>query len=103
MPKLVRLYIESVFVGFALAGIFAGLLVWQDVGGLGRLIYGSDVGGLALVLLLVLNGTLFSAAQFGIRVMALDSDTGSDGGTGGRAAPARIRVTSLERRIVRDR
>ena len=34
MPKLVRLYIHHVLIGFALSAVFVGVLMWLDVVGL---------------------------------------------------------------------
>ena len=37
MPKLVRLYIQSVALGFLISAAFTGGLLWLDVAGLGHL------------------------------------------------------------------
>ena len=82
MPALVRLYIQSVALGFAiLAGFTAGLL-WLDVAGLGHLILASDIGWIAVVMLVVFNGIVFSAVQFAFRVMGMAE--AEDGPSGGR-------------------
>ncbi len=81
MPELVRLYIRSVALGFAIAVAFTGALVWWDVAGLGHLILGSDIGLIAAAMLVVFNGIVFSAVQFAFRVMSLaESDEGPRGG-----------------------
>lgn len=85
MPKLVRLYLVSVAVGFALAAAFVAALVALDVAGLGRLVTGSGAGWLAGAVMVVLNGIVFSGVQFGIAVMGL-ADRGA-GPRGGRRAP----------------
>jgi hypothetical protein len=93
MPKLIRLYLLSIAIGFALSAVFAGVLVWQDVMGLGRLILGSDVGLVALAMLVVFNGIIFSGVQFGLRIMLMaDDDAGPKGGLRQRAAPAPVAV-----------
>ena len=84
MPRLVRLYIRQVLIGFALAAVFTGLLVWQDVAGLRHLILDTADGPLAAFLLVVFNGIVFSGVQFGIAIMRLAEP--ADSGGGGRAA-----------------
>lgn len=88
MPELVRLYIRSVALGFAISALFTAGLVWWDVAGIGHLILGSDIGLVAAAMLVVFNGIVFAAVQFAFRVMAMaDSD---DGPVGGR--PQRLPV-----------
>lgn len=70
MPKLVRLYITSVAIGFAVAAVFAGALVGFDVGGLRHLVQGES-GVLALFLLWFFNGIVFSGAQFAFAIMSM--------------------------------
>jgi hypothetical protein len=81
MPELVRLYIRSAVVGFVVSAVFTAALVWWDVAGIGRLILGSDIGGVAVLMLVVFNGIVFAAVQFAVRIMAL-ADKG-DGPRGG--------------------
>lgn len=80
MPRLVRLYIRHVLIGFALAVLFVGLLLGLDVGGLRRLIQASPVGTLALVMLVVFNGIVFAGVQFAFAVMAMGEDEHPPGG-----------------------
>ncbi|MBZ0124450.1 MAG: hypothetical protein K8F31_11255 [Roseovarius sp.] len=82
MPRLIRLYIVNVAIGFALAGLFVAMLMWFDVAHLRHLIATSDKGWLALLVLWVLNGIVFSGVQFGIAVMRMkdDDDDEGDGG-----------------------
>jgi TRAP-type C4-dicarboxylate transport system permease small subunit len=85
MPKLVRLYIHSVVLGFALAAAFTGGLMWLDVAGIGHLVLGSDIGWVAALMLVVFNGIVFSAVQFAFRVMGMaEDDNGPRGGHGVR-------------------
>lgn len=85
MPKLVRLYIQSVALGFLISAAFTAALVWLDVAGIGHLILGSDIGWVAAVMLVVFNGIVFSAVQFSIRVMGMaDRDEDPKGGHGAR-------------------
>lgn len=90
MPKLIRMYIQSVAIGFALSAIFVAMLVWFDVGGLSGLVLGSDMGWVAAAMLVVSNGIIFSGAQFGIRVMMLAED--DDTPRGGRRDRAGVPV-----------
>ncbi|WP_375689811.1 hypothetical protein [Pseudooceanicola sp. LIPI14-2-Ac024] len=86
MPKLVRLYITSVAIGFAVAAVFAALLITFDIGHLRHLAQGPD-GVLAVFLLWFFNGIVFSGVQFGFAIMRLAEKP--EGPRGGR----RIRVT----------
>lgn len=85
MPKLVRLYMHSVAVGFAVSAAFTGGLLWLDVAGLGHLVLGSDIGWVAATLLVVFNGIVFSAVQFAFRIMGMaEPGEGPRGGRGAR-------------------
>ncbi len=84
MPKLVRLYIQSVALGFVVALIFTGGLLWLDVAGIGHLVMGSDIGWIAAAMLVVFNGIVFSAVQFAFRIMGMAED--EDGPRGGHGA-----------------
>lgn len=85
MPKLVRLYIESVALGFAISAAFTAGLMWLDVAGIGHLVMGSDIGWVAVAMLVVFNGIVFSAVQFAFRVMSMaEADEGPKGGHGAR-------------------
>lgn len=84
MPALVRLYIQSVALGFTIAAAFTGGLLWFDVAGLGHLVGSSDIGWVAAVMLVVFNGIVFSAVQFAFRIMGMAE--AEDGPTGGRGA-----------------
>lgn len=85
MPKLVRLYIESVAFGFAISAAFTAGLMWMDVAGIGHLVLASDIGWIAVAMLVVFNGIVFSAVQFAFRVMGMaEPDEGPKGGRGVR-------------------
>jgi hypothetical protein len=71
MPDLIRLYIRNVIIGFALSGIFVGLLFWFNVAGLWHLVSTSDVGVMAAVVLFVLNGIVFAGVQFAYAIMSM--------------------------------
>lgn len=74
MPKLIKLYIVNVAYGFGLSVVFLGLLLWQDVAGLRQLIVGSDIGWVAAIMMIVMNGVVFAGVQFAIAVMRLAED-----------------------------
>jgi len=84
MPKLVRLYIRHTLIGFAIAAGFVALLLWFNIANLWHLISTSDVGLLALFLLFMFHGIVFSGVQFGISIMRMAED---DGPAGGHRAP----------------
>lgn len=85
MPELVRLYVQSVAIGFAIAAGFTGGLLWLDVAGIGHLVMASDIGWIAATILVVFNGIVFSAVQFAFRIMAMaEPDEGPRGGRGVR-------------------
>ncbi len=98
MPKLIRLYIVNVMIGFALALVFVAGLVWLDVANLRHLIMDTAAGPLAFVLLVLSNGVVFAGVQFGIAVMRLaEDDSGPAGGRGAPVAgavPLRVKVVA---------
>lgn len=85
MPALVRLYIQSVALGFAISAGFTAGLLWLDVAGIGHLVLASNIGWIAVAMLVIFNGIVFAAVQFAFRVMAMaEGDAGSQGGRGAR-------------------
>jgi len=91
MPDLIRLYLRSVAIGFAVAAGFTLSLLWLDVAGVGALVRNSDMGWIAAFMLAFFNGILFAAVQFGFSVMAL-TDDGAPGGGHGARTPAPVPV-----------
>lgn len=82
MPKLVRLYITNVAIGYGLSAAFVALLVWFDIANLGHLVLETEMGWLAALMMFVSNGVIFAGAQFAIAVMRqAESDEGPRGGT----------------------
>ncbi len=71
MPRLVRLYIIQIFIGFGLSAVFVALLLWQNVGNLAHLVTNSDMGWLALLMLFIFNGLVFAGVQFAIVIMRM--------------------------------
>ncbi|HMO08266.1 MAG TPA: hypothetical protein PKD10_11560 [Paracoccaceae bacterium] len=102
MPQLVRLYIHSVLVGLAAAAAFTAALIAFDVAGIGGLIWRSDMGFVAVAMLVLFNTVVFSGVQFGIRVMAMAEERNEGGGGPGasitehdaRAVPVPVHVNA---------
>lgn len=71
MPKLVKLYIRNVAIGFGIAGAFVALLLYFNVMNLWHLVTHSDAGVLAVFILWFMNGIVFAGVQFAWAVMNL--------------------------------
>lgn len=80
MPKLVRLYIVNVAIGFGLACLFTALLIALDVAHLRHLVLSTQGGWLAVVMMVVFNTIVFAGVQFAIAVMRLAEPEGGSGG-----------------------
>ncbi len=102
MPKLVRLYITNVAIGFALSLVFVAGLLWLNVADLQRLVFGSSMGWLAGVMMVMFNGIVFAGVQFAIAVMRMaEDDKGPKGGTRApvvRMEPVRAEAQAVTRR-----
>lgn len=82
MPKLVKLYIKNVIIGFAIAAGFVAMLLWFDVMGLWGLVSQSNDGVLAVFMLWFMNGIVFAGVQFAYVIMSMaQKDSGPRGGT----------------------
>ena len=80
LPILVRHYIRHCLIGFGLSALFVAALLALDVVGLRRLIFGSDVAGIAIMMLWVFNGIVFAGVQFGVSIMLMAEGQGPKGG-----------------------
>lgn len=90
MPKLIRLYIVNVLIGFALAVVFVALLLSLDVGGLRHLVLETSGGWIGGVMLVMFNGVVFAGVQFAIAVMRMaDPEDGPP--PGGRRSGSQMR------------
>jgi len=89
MPKLVSLYIRHTIIGFMLSGVFVAMLLYFNVANLLHLVTHVSGGALAVALLFVFNGIVFSGVQFGIAVMSMARDEDDD--SRGRRQPERVR------------
>ena len=94
MPKLIRLYITSALIGFALSAGFLGLLVWLNIAGLGHLVLETASGGVGGLMLFVMNGIIFAGVQFAIGVMRLADHDGEL--RGGLRAPSALRLAPIK-------
>ncbi len=93
MPKLIRLYIVSVLIGFGVSALFTAFLIGFDVVGLRRLVAGEE-GMLAVFLLWFFNGIVFAGVQFGFAIMRMAEKP--DGPRGGNRAPVTRPRPTLE-------
>jgi hypothetical protein len=87
LPKLVRLYIVQSAIGFAVAAAFVALLLGLNVANLWHLVTHTSAGPLAVFLLWLFNGIVFSGVQFGITVMRMAEPERPSGGSRLRPAP----------------
>ncbi|MCB1337665.1 MAG: hypothetical protein KDK10_09520 [Maritimibacter sp.] len=98
MPELVRLYIKNVFFGFGLSALFVSALLYANVGNLWHLISTSNVGWIAVVMLVFFNGVVFAGVQFAISIMRMEAQ--DDDPQGGKRVPvatnipARVKVAA---------
>lgn len=74
MPKLIRLYIVNVLIGFAISAAFLGVVLMLDVAGLRHLVLDTPSGWIAGLLFFLSNGLVFAGVQFAIAVMNLAED-----------------------------
>jgi len=91
---LVRLLVASCMIGFAIAALFLGVLVWFEVLGIQNLL-STVMGCFAMFSLWVLNGIAFSVLQLALILGRDDDDDDHDGGHFAReflAEPVPIRV-----------
>lgn len=98
MPKLIRLYIVNVAIGFGIAVAFVAALIWLDVAHLRHLVLESDMGWVAAAMMVMFNGVVFAGVQFGIAVMRM-AET-DDTPKGGRRRG--IRITGEMQRVAQE-
>lgn len=99
MPKLVRLYIVNVAIGFGLSAVFLGVLLGFDIGGLRHLILGTQMGWLAGLMIFMFSGSIFAGVQFGIAVMGMaERDEPPRGGLRQHAVPVPVPVAAPARK-----
>lgn len=99
LPRLVRLYISQVLMGFGLSGVFVGLLLGLDVAHLRTLMLATQGGAIAAFMLFFFNGLVFAGVQFAMTIMRM-AEPEDKGPRGGRRQPvatgqlARVRVAA---------
>ena len=71
LPRLVRLYLLNCVIGFVLAGVFTGLILWTNIGNIRHLVMAVEGGWLAGAIFFVLNGIVFAGVQTGIVIMSM--------------------------------
>ncbi|MEX0308173.1 MAG: hypothetical protein AB3N12_12385 [Ruegeria sp.] len=71
MPKLIRLYITQVALGFVISAVFVGVLLAFNVANLRHLITGSEIGLIALLMIWFMNGIVFAGVQFAYAIMSM--------------------------------
>ncbi|MDA7963319.1 hypothetical protein [Ruegeria sp.] len=76
MPKLIRLYITQVAMGFVISAVFVGVLLGVNVGNLRHLILGSEIGLIALFMIWFMNGIVFAGVQFAYKIMSMAEKPG---------------------------
>lgn len=90
LPRLVRLYLRQVGIGFGLSAVFVGALLYLDLAGLRSLMMSTQGGFIAGFLLFFFNGLVFAGVQFGITIMRMGApETRPPGGK-------RLRVKGLD-------
>ena len=98
MPKLIRFYTVNCILGFALAAVFTGGIMWFNVGNLWHLVSHSDIGLMAIVVFWVLNGIVFAGVQFGVAIMLMaEPEDKDEGPRRGMGIPVRIPATAAAR------
>ncbi|WP_090059018.1 hypothetical protein [Celeribacter neptunius] len=80
MPKLVKLYITQVLIGFAIAAAFVGALMYFNVANLWHLVTHNEAGIIAVIILWFANGIVFSGVQFAITIMRMAGADDEDQG-----------------------
>lgn len=78
MPPFIRFLLVNAAIGFAAAIVFVAGLIALDVNGLRTLMLASDVGWIALLVLVFFTGLTFASAQVGIAVMRHKTDADDD-------------------------
>lgn len=74
MSHPLRMFFVQSAIGFVVAAVFVAALLLADFGGLWRLVSTTPGGYLAVVVLWVLNGSVFAAVQFGVALTLLPQD-----------------------------
>lgn len=98
LPRLVKLYIRQVLIGFGLSAVFVGLLLGLNVANLRSLMLATQGGAIAAFLLFFFNGLVFAGVQFAMTIMRM-AEPADKGPRGGKPAPV---ATSTPARVAVD-
>ncbi|MEM1361731.1 MAG: hypothetical protein AAGF94_08450 [Pseudomonadota bacterium] len=79
MPKLIKVYIRQVMVGFLLSAIFVSALLALNVANLWHLVTHVGVGWIAVLMLWIFNGIVFAGVQFALALPREESENGRPG------------------------
>jgi hypothetical protein len=90
MPKLVRLYIRQILVGFGLSAVFVSALLYTNVANLWHLVSTSEIGWVAVMMLFWFNGLVFAGVQFAITIMRMEHD--DEEPKGGKRVPVATNI-----------
>lgn len=90
MPKLIKLYITQVLIGFAISATFVAALLYFNVANMWHLVTHSDIGWLAVLILWLANGVVFSGVQFAITIMRMAGKDDDDHGGKHDDIPLRV-------------
>lgn len=101
MPRLIRMYITQVAIGFGLSAVFVAGLLWGNVANLWHLVSNDSAGILAVAMLWIFNGIVFASVQFAIAVMRLqDRDIGGRGPRLRNLEPVPVRQEATRKRKI---
>ena len=94
MPDHIKLILFHAFMGFLLALMFVGGLLYLNIANLWHLVTHTAEGPIALVMLIVFCTITFGSAQIGFRIMMMSEENDDDEPKGGRrdAIPVRDMV-----------
>ncbi len=95
MPRLIRLYIRQVFLGFGLSALFVSALLYLNVANLWHLVSTSPMGWVAVAMLFMFHGLVFAGVQFAITIMRMEER--DDRPSGGKRAPV---ATDIPARVL---
>jgi len=102
MPKLIKLYIRHVAIGFGISALFLAAMIALDIANLRHLLLNTPSGWLAALMIFMFQGSIFAGVQFGIAVMGMaGKDDGPKGGSRAPVAtrrPAPVRISTTDRR-----
>ncbi len=85
--QIVRFFVAHALIGYGIAAVFVAILLWFDVAGLGTLVWNSDVGWLAVLMLVLFLGQSFAGLQIGFAVWFTARDPADEDDDDGPSGP----------------